>query len=79
MPRPKTRKRKAHRRRSFVFDPDTEKDVSYIQQNLRATTASEAMRYAVRKMAELIRAVNDDATLQLVSDLKRVEVDLPKS
>jgi hypothetical protein len=73
-------KKPQRRRRSFVFDPNTERDVLYIKQALGAITASEAMRYAIRRMAEFIKGVSEEgAVLHLVSEEGvKLVVDLPK-
>jgi len=42
-------------RRTFMFDPGTDDDVAYIRDQIRATSDSEAVRRAVRKMADLLR------------------------
>jgi len=43
-----------YRRRTFMFDGSTDQETALIQKGLRATTASEAVRYSVRKVAELM-------------------------
>jgi len=48
-----------------MFDGQTEEDADYIQKVLRASTASEAMRYSVRKMAELMRHKSHGAQIRV--------------
>lgn len=55
-----------YRRRTFMFDRVTEEEADAIQQVLRASTASEAMRYTVRKMAELMQHVNSGAQVHVM-------------
>lgn len=55
-----------YRRRTFMFDAITEEEADAIQQVLRASTASEAMRYTVRKMAELMQHVSSGAQVHVM-------------
>lgn len=67
--RANSRKRKIasrYRRRTFMFDKITEEEAEAIQQVLRASTASEAMRYTVRKMAELMQHVKNGAQVHVM-------------
>jgi len=49
------KKRESMARRTFMFDELTDKDVDFIRGQIRATSDSEAVRRAVRKMADLLR------------------------
>lgn len=51
-------------RRTYMLDEETIADSGLIQQGLRASTASEAVRYAIRQMAALMRCVNDGYSIQ---------------
>lgn len=48
-----------YERRTFMFDPQTDEETTMIRRAMRATTASEAVRYAVRKMAEIMVLVKN--------------------
>jgi hypothetical protein len=48
-----------------MFDGQTEQEADYVQQVLRASTASEAMRYTVRKMAELMHYMSMGAKIRV--------------
>jgi hypothetical protein len=56
------------KRKTFMLDPQSQQDAERIRTGLRATTASEAIRFSVRKIAEL---------MDFVSKGGRVLVDLP--
>jgi hypothetical protein len=83
----KTTRRKARRRkvryerRTFMFDRQTDRDTSFIQDGLRAPTASEAMRFTVRKMAELMQHVAAGGKVYVEFGTKRrpIEVDIPSA
>lgn len=80
------RKRKAkktnselhYRRRTFMFDDDTEREASVVQRAIRATTASEAVRYAVRKVAELMAHIKGGGRVYVdVKSKGTVALDIP--
>lgn len=79
-PRRKPRRRKVrYERRTFMFDRETDRDTSSIQDGLRAPTASEAMRFTVRKMAELMAHVAEGGKIYVEFGGRRrpIEVDIP--
>lgn len=45
-------------RKTFIFDPQTAADLIFVRTHMRALTASEAVRYSVRKMSEFMDIVN---------------------
>ena len=61
--RKRVRKQKP-RRKTFLIDYDTLMDLSTIQQALRATSCAEALRVAVRKMADMVRAAESGKQIQ---------------
>lgn len=78
--RRKPRRRKVrYERRTFMFDHETDLDTSTIQAGLRAPTASEAMRFTVRKMAELMAHVGKGGKVYVEFGGKRrpIEMDIP--
>lgn len=67
-----------YRRRTFMFDEDTEKEALLVRRAIRATTASEAIRYAVRKLAELMSHVKSGGRVYVDSKAKgTVILDIP--
>jgi len=64
---PKTKVPSA-KRKTFMLDAQSQQDAERIRVCLRATTASEAIRFSVRKIAEL---------MDFVSKGGRILVDLP--
>lgn len=62
--RRRTLKRPEYKRRTYMLDDETIRDTSVIQQGLRASTASEAVRYAVRQMAALMRYASNGYVIQ---------------
>lgn len=52
-----SKKTASYRRRTFMFDKATDAETDTVRGAIRATTASEAVRYAMRKVAELMRHV----------------------
>lgn len=75
---PTRRRKPQHRRRTFMFDRASDKDLQQIQYALRATTASEALRFSVRKLCELIQQVSAGAEVHVIrNDGSQVKVDLP--
>lgn len=58
VPKQKRRRRVKPKRKTFLIDSDTLSDLGVVQSALRATSAAEALRVSVRKMAELVRAAN---------------------
>lgn len=68
-----------YKRRTFMFDGDTDAEVRLIQQATRCTTASSAVRYAVRKVADLMRHVKMGGMLYVDAKGKKstIVVDLP--
>ncbi len=76
--------RPAYRRRTYMLDEETILDSGIIQQGLRASTASEAVRYAIRQMAVLMRYVNDGYCVQIQpakngNDAPVLVLDIPAS
>jgi hypothetical protein len=57
-------RRPEYKRRTYMLDQETIRDSGIIQQGLRASTASEAVRYALRQMAVLMRYVNEGYVIQ---------------
>ena len=49
-----------------MLDEETILDSGVIQQGLRASTASEAVRFAIRQMAALMRCAHDGYSIQAV-------------
>lgn len=77
--RPAGKRRKSgFRRRTFMFDDETDSNVAQIQAAYRATTMSEAMRRAVRQMAELMEHVGKGGTVVITRAKKPgLKVDIP--
>ena len=50
----KSQARAVASRKTFMLDPQNEQDLQTIRSSLRATTDSEALRFSVRKVAELM-------------------------
>lgn len=55
------------RRRTFMLDEHTLKDLSTIQAALRATSATEALRHAIRRYSDLVEFVSDGRQVQIVA------------
>lgn len=82
--KPKQSKRKngTDNRKTFMLDAQSRQDAELIQKGLRATTASEAIRFSVRKMAELMGYVAQGGKIlvhlprrgTMVIDIPRAEV-----
>lgn len=70
-----------YRRRTFMFDDTTDGEVDLIRQAIRGTTASAAVRYAVQKVAELMRHVRAGGTVYIDGKGKRTSLvlDIPPS
>jgi len=67
-----------YRRRTFMFDKATEKETSTVRKVIRATTVSEAVRYAVRKVAELMAHVKAGGRVYVdTKDKGTVILDIP--
>jgi hypothetical protein len=68
-------------RRTFMFDEATDKEVEIIRQAIRGTTASAAVRYAVRKVADLMRHVRAGGSIYVDSKGKKstLVVDIPSA
>lgn len=67
-----------YRRRTFMFDDDTEHETELVRLGIRATTASEAVRYAVRKIAEEMQHVKNGGKIYVDGrDKKTVVLDIP--
>ena len=63
--KPAKRRRKIKpKRKTFLIDSETLMDLGVVQSALRATSAAEALRVSVRKMAELVRAANKGKQIQ---------------
>lgn len=60
-PRRKTKANKTpvYHRRTYMLDDETIKESGEIQRGLRASTASEAIRFAIRKVADMMRHVSE--------------------
>jgi len=84
-PRRKTRSRKRHsRKRSFfVLDSETLKDLDAIQYASRASSATEAVRTAIRRYAKMTRLAEDGYEIQAVAknestgSEERIIIDVP--
>ena len=78
MPKAKPR---TTRRKTYMLDPQSEQDAELIRSGLRATTGSEAVRYSVRKVAELMSYVT--AGGRILAELPRrrgmLVVDIPRA
>jgi hypothetical protein len=67
-----------YRRRTFMFDEDTEREAGLVKQAIRATTASEAVRYSVRKIAELMAHIKGGGRVYVDTKAKgTVALDIP--
>ena len=67
-----------YRRRTFMFDEDTESETGLVRRAIRATTASEAVRYAVRKVAELMKHTKAGGRVYVDTKTKgTVALDIP--
>lgn len=76
--RPNRKMEVRYRRRTFMFDEDTEREASVVKQAIRATTASEAVRYSVRKIAELMLHVKTGGRVYVDTKAKgTVALDIP--
>lgn len=66
-------------RKTYMLDEATLADFSRIQASLRAATASEAMRYSIRKVAEMLEHVRRGAqiTAKFPGNRRAVIMDLP--
>lgn len=74
----KTNSETHYRRRTFMFDDDTEKEASAVKRAIRATTASEAVRYAVRKVHELMVHIKGGGRVYVDTKAKgTVALDIP--
>ena len=63
--RGRPRKPVKYKRRTFMFDTRTDEEVVLIQRALRATTASEAVRYVIRKHVELMTHAGQGGKLRV--------------
>ena len=78
----RARKRKVRpRRKTFVIDHDTLTDIGLVQKALRATSAAEAVRVSVRRMADLIRQADAGNAIQVVYPNQNAPLvlDIPRS
>jgi hypothetical protein len=76
----KRRRKPKPRRKTFLIDHDTLRDLGVIQDALRATSSAEALRTAVRKMADLVRAANGGNQIHVVDPSGKappIVVDVP--
>ena len=79
----KTKKKQAKTascmRKTYMLDEATLADFSRIQESLRASTASEAMRYSIRKVAEMMEHVRRGAqiTAKFPGNKRVIVMDLP--
>ena len=66
-------------RKTYMLDLESIQECADIQEGLRATTASETMRYTIRKMYELMAMVGRGAKIfvQLPNKKSPVMFDLP--
>lgn len=51
-------------RRTYMLDNNCAADIGYIQANIGASSASEAVRFAIRKAADLMRMRSVGAEIQ---------------
>lgn len=84
MPEPSKKRKRVRkqkpRRKTFLIDYDTLADLGVIQTALRATSSAEALRVAVRKMADMVRAAESGKQIQEVDPqgtVPPVVLDIP--
>lgn len=75
--RPGRRSGVAYFRRTFMFDERTDLIVGQIQEGLSASTASEAMRTTLRRMAKLMQFVAKGGVIRGVLEDLVIELDFP--
>jgi len=68
-------------RQTYVFDHETLGDAAFIQRVLRASTATHAAKYAIRRVAEMLRYVDEGGQIQVgfKGNRKTVILDFPRS
>lgn len=71
-------KKHTHQRKTFMMDGQTLKDLEFIKKTLRATSLSEAVRYSVRKVRELMDVVETGGFVYTQCSDSEIMVDIPK-
>lgn len=66
------------KRKTFVIDALTERDIQYIRKRVRASTSSEAIRYSVRRTVEILKIIATGGKLKIeTSKGKSIQLDFP--